>query len=201
MKQLLFPRMAWRSAVAALALCGASVSLTQAAEVSGVVLPDGTKVGDQSLVLNGAGMRALAVFRVYVIGMYLPHRASSPAEVLDMPGAKRLQLVLMRDVDGEDFGRVLGKGMADNLSAQEMAVLQSRVDQLKQAMALRGEASKGSQVILDYAPESGTHITINGTALGNDIPGEDFYKGLLKVWLGPRPAGDYLKRELLGQTG
>lgn len=201
MKQLLFPPRVWRSAVAALTLCGAAMSLAQAAEVSGVVLPDDTKVGAQSLVLNGAGMRALAVFRVYVIGMYLPHRTTSPAEALEMPGPKRIQLVLMRDVDGEDFGRVLGKGMADNHSPQEMATLQARVDELKQAMTQRGEASKGSLVILDYAPESGTHITINGTSLGRDIPGEDFYKGLLKVWLGPRPAGDYLKRELLGQTG
>jgi hypothetical protein len=180
---------------------GLACSGSHAAEVSGVSLPDATKVADQALVLNGAGLRAMAVFRVYVIGMYLPQRSSSVPTVLDMPGPKRLQMVLMRDVEGEDLGRALGRGIADNNSAQEMLVLQSRVDQLKQAMTNKGETPKGSQVLLDYAPATGTHITINGKALLTDIPGEDFYKALLRIWLGPRPAGDYLKQELLGHSG
>jgi len=41
---------------------------------------------------------------------------------------------------------------------------------------------------------------LNGDAKGAAIPGEDFYRALLKVWLGERPASAALKRALLGQV-
>ncbi len=47
----------------------------QAAEVGGVKLEDKVSVGGQDLVLNGAGMRTRAVFKVYVGSLYVPAKA------------------------------------------------------------------------------------------------------------------------------
>ena len=67
------------------------------AEVAGVKLPD----EDQKLVLNGAGLRKRAFFQVYVIGLYLPEKKTAAAEVFGLPGAKRVLIHMMRDVDAE----------------------------------------------------------------------------------------------------
>ena len=47
----------------------------QAAEVGGVKLDDKVSVGGQELVLNGAGIRTRAIFKVYVGSLYVPAKA------------------------------------------------------------------------------------------------------------------------------
>jgi hypothetical protein len=51
----------------------------------------------------------------------------------------------------------------------------------------------------DWLPEGGTRLSINGKQLGKDIAGEDFYRALLRIWLGSKPAQDDLKELLLGK--
>ena len=52
------------------------VAPAQAAELGGVELADTATVGDQTLVLNGLGLRKKAIFKVYVGGLYLPKKSS-----------------------------------------------------------------------------------------------------------------------------
>ena len=99
-----------RKFVAVLAAAGACLmgQAGQAAEVAGVTLDDAATLSGQPLVLNGLGLRSKMFIKVYVVGLYLPHKETRAPEVLVMPGAKRLQLVMMRDVGAEllaDSGR------------------------------------------------------------------------------------------------
>jgi hypothetical protein len=55
-------------------------------------------------------------------------------------------------------------------------------------------------VLIDWLPENGTRLTVNGQVKGKDIAGEDFYKALLKIWLGNKPVQDDLKQALLGKA-
>ena len=50
-----------------------------AAEVGGVKLDDQLSVAGAPLVLNGAGVRYKAVFKVYAAGLYLGRKAASTA--------------------------------------------------------------------------------------------------------------------------
>jgi hypothetical protein len=50
---------------------------TLAAAVGGIDLADKVSVGGQALVLNGAGARTKAMFKVYVGSLYLPHKATT----------------------------------------------------------------------------------------------------------------------------
>jgi hypothetical protein len=47
-------------------------------------------------------------------------------------------------------------------------------------------------------PAAGTQLTVDGKPSGAPIPGEDFYRALLKIWLGEHPVQDDLKKALLG---
>jgi hypothetical protein len=57
---------------------------------------------------------------------------------------------------------------------------------------------------LDWRPgvasgEGATRLTVNGKQIGADVPGEDFYCALLRIWLGEKPTDGALKAALLGQ--
>lgn len=170
-----------------------------AAEVAGVKLEDKAKLGNADLVLNGIGLRTKVFFKVYVIGLYLPAKAATSAAVLEQKGVKRAHMVLLRDVSAEDFSDALIEGLRNNSSEAEMVALKARVDQFRQAIVAAGEVKSGLVVHLDYLPESGTRLTLGGKQQGKDIPGEDFFNALLRIWVGEKPIQDNLKETLLGK--
>jgi hypothetical protein len=61
------------------------------------------------------------------------------------------------------------------------------------------EAKKGMRITLDWLSAAGTTVTVDGKAAGLPILGEDFYRALLKIWLGANPVQADLKRALLGE--
>ena len=50
-------------------------------DVAGVSIADKTNVGGQDLVLNGAGVRTRAIFKVYVGSLYVPAKVKTAADV------------------------------------------------------------------------------------------------------------------------
>ena len=168
-----------------------------AMEVAGVKLAD----EDQKLLLNGAGLRKRAFFQVYAIGLYLPEKKAVAAEAIAAAGPKRVAMHMLRDVNAADFAGALTDGMKENHSEAEMKALEPRIKQLLAAMDLIKEARKGMRITLDWVPSAGTQLTVDGKPTGQPIPGEDFYRALLKIWLGERPVQDDLKKALLGEKG
>ena len=169
-----------------------------AREVGGVRFEDQLTLADQALVLHGVGMRVNLTIQAYAGGLYVPRRDASAASVLNQSGPKSVRIVMLRNVSAEQLADSLVTGIEDNASKAEQAVLRKRLDVLQATMMKVGEAQKGSVIQLDYVPGQGTHITLGGKALGQDIAGEDFYRALLKIWLGERPSDNALKRDLLG---
>lgn len=171
-----------------------------AAEVAGVKLEDKTKLGNAELVLNGIGLRTKVFFKVYVIGLYLPAKAATGAAVLEQKGVKRAHLVLLRDVSAEDFSDALIEGLKNNSTEAELAALKARIEQFRQTIVAAGEVKNGLIVHLDFLPDSGTRLTLGGKQQGKDIPGEDFFNALLRIWVGEKPIQDNLKEALLGKA-
>ena len=177
---------------------GMSPCGVQAKVVSGINVSETVTLGDATLVLNGAGMRAVAMFRAYVVGLYLPSKGQDANAVIRMSGPKRLHLVLMRDLDGADLGKGFERGVKDNLTSAEATSLSSRLSMFDRSVKSLGEVPKGTVILLDYLPGQGTRVQVNGQTVGPDIPGEDFYRSLMLIWLGEHPVGSFLKQELLG---
>ena len=173
-------------------------SVHAAREVGGVRFEDQLTLADQALVLNGVGMRVKMIIKVYAVGLYVPRRDVSAASVLNQPGPKSVRIVMLRNVSAEQLAESLVTGVEDNASTAEQAALRKRLEVLQATMLKVGEAQKGSVIQLDYVPGQGTHITFGGKSLGQDIAGEDFYRALLRIWLGEHPSDNALKRDLLG---
>jgi hypothetical protein len=168
-----------------------------AAEVAGVQIEDKTRVGSSELVLNGAGLRKRVFFQVYAIGLYLPQKTPNPAAVLEQPGPKRVAIHMLRDVGADAFTEALADGIRANHSEAEAKALEPRVKQLGAMMAEIKEAKKGMAIALDW-DGNGTRLVVQGKPVGQPIPGEDFYRALLRIWLGDKPVQDDLKKALLG---
>jgi hypothetical protein len=168
-----------------------------AAEVAGVKLDDKTQVESRDLVLNGAGLRKRVVFNVYVIGLYLPEKKADPAAVLQLAGPKRAAIHMLRDVGAEQFTDALVEGLRENHSEGDYKALEPRVKELAAIFAEIKEAKKGMTITLDWTG-SATQLTVNGKPAGKPIAGEDFYRALLRIWLGDKPVQNDLKRALLG---
>ena len=167
------------------------------AEVAGVKLEDQAKLGNADLVLNGAGLRKRLFFQVYAIGLYLPKKTSSALDAASMPGPKRIEIHMLRDVGAEQFTEALAEGIRANHNEAEAKALEPRVKQLAGTMAAMKEAKSGSTIRMDWAGGA-TQLVVDGKPAGAPIPGEDFFRGLLRIWLGDQPVQDDLKKALLG---
>src|SRR5258708_4934485 len=101
-----------------------------AAELEGVKLDDKLTAGQQELQLNGLALRTRFFFKVYVAGLYLPQKTQSAQAALDMPGAKRMTLVMLRDVDSDSFTQSLRAALRDSNSAADLERLKPQVEAL-----------------------------------------------------------------------
>lgn len=186
-------------ATAGLALALLGIAPAHAIEAGGVNFADQTRVGSSDLVANGAGLRKKLFIKVYAMALYLPGKQGDADAAIAARGAKRISIQLLRDLSAQQFVDALNEGVAENHSATELAALKERLKQFSDAMLGVGEAKSGSVVQLDWLPETGTRLTVNGQQRGRDIAGEDFYGALLKIWLGRKPVQDDLKSALLGR--
>lgn len=102
-------------AAALAALLGAPLAQAQSAtEVAGVKYESAVQIGNARLLLNGAGIRYKAIFKVYTAGLYLGAKAATTEAVLAAPGAKRMHIVMLRDIDANELGKLFTRGMQDN---------------------------------------------------------------------------------------
>ena len=185
--------------IAAFALTIASLAAhAQAVEIEGVKLDPAAQVGGAALVLNGAGVRTRAIFKVYVGGLYVPQKSNSAAALLSQKGPRRLVLTMLRTVDADSFAGPLNDGLKNNHSEAQLAGFKAQIDAMNAALKAVNEAKKGDVLHFEYLPDSGTRITVNGQPKGAPIPGEDFYTAMLRIWLGDKPADGDLKKGLLG---
>ena len=173
----------------------------QAAELEGVQLEERAQVDGQALQLNGMAIRTRYFFKVYVAGLYLPQRVSSAQTAIEGPGPKRIVLVMLRDASAEQFCDSIDIGLAANHTDAELEKMQPQIDELFAKIRIIAEARKGMRIVLDYSPSAGsTTLYIDGAAQGAALRGPEFFRALLRIWLGERPAQADLKRALLGQS-
>ncbi len=169
-----------------------------ASEIEGLRFDDAARVAGKELQLNGTALRSGLLVKGYVAALYLPEKARNATVVLGTPGTKRLQLRMLRQVEPTTFAKAVQKGMRENHSELQMQMLSTRVVQFERTMDQVGTAHKGDVINLDYSPDAGTVVAINGTPRGRPIPGDDFYQAVLRVFLGEHPIDRDVKRGLLG---
>lgn len=171
----------------------------QTVDVGNVKYEQAVDIAGQRLQLNGAGIRYKFVVKVYTAGLYLTTKASTTAEVLAAPGPKRIHISMLRDIDGNELGRLFTKGMEDNAPRDEFVKSINGVLKLSEVFATRKQLNTGDNFSVDYVPGIGSTLLLNGKVLLSDpIKEPEFFTALLRIWLGDKPADAPLKEALLG---
>lgn len=177
----------------------AAAAATATVEVAGVKYDAAAEVAGQKLQLNGAGIRYKAIFKVYTAGLYLNAKASTPEAVLANTGPKRIHIQMLRDIDGEELGKLFTKGMEQNATREEFGRSISGVLRMSEIFVQKKKLKSGETFGVDYIPGTGTVVFVNGQLIaGEPIKEADFFNMLLKIWLGKSPADSDLKVALLG---
>lgn len=186
-----------RFAVLATLIVG-GLATAQTVDVEGVKFEPTAQVGGQALVLNGAGIRTRAIFKVYAAGLYVPQKSNDAVTLIAQKGPRRVSIGMLRSVDAETFAGGLNDGLKNNLSEPQLAALKPQIDTLNANLKALGEAKKGDTILFEFTPDSGTRIVVNGQPKGAAMPGEEFFAAVLRVWIGEKPADGGLKKGMLG---
>jgi len=166
--------------------------------LNGVKYDDTVDVRGSRLQLNGAGTRYKAVFKVYTAGLYLPKKVGTTEEVLAMPGAKRITVTMLRDIDSGELGKLFARGMEDNMDRKEFSRLIPGVMRMSQLFSDIKGLKSGEGFTLDWIPGTGAVVNVKGVQQGEPFKEPEFFNAILRIWLGPAPADWKLKEALLG---
>jgi hypothetical protein len=172
-----------------------SVGRVDAGKRAGVEMPDTITVGGATLALNGMGIRKATIFnvKVYVAGLYLEHVSSNPNAIIAADETKRLVLLFVRNVGRDDIVNAWNEGFERNATVP-VAQLRPFIDQLDAWMPA---FHSGDALTFTYVPGEGVTVEVNGARKGV-IANADFARSLFAIWLGQKPPGSALKRDLLG---
>jgi Chalcone isomerase-like len=181
-----------------------TVALPRLAQATPVIVEgrrfdDPTRLFGRDLVLNGTGVRAVAWFKGYAAGLYLPSRTQLAAEAVAMPGPKRIRLQMLHEAPAAEFTKAFGKGVSRNTPAAQLPALRDRMLQFERHIDAIGQIRNGDVVDLDLDPTRGLVMLLNGTLRGQPVPGADLYASLLLSFIGERPFDERLKAGLLGR--
>lgn len=190
-----------RTACAVL-VCSLAVGTAAAAtiDMAGVKFEDTIVQGGNKLVLNGAGVRYKAVFKVYSAGLYLPKKTSSPEEALSMSGSKRISITMLRDIDSNELGKLFTRGVEDNAPKTEMSKLIPGLLRMSQVFTDQKKLLTGDSFTFEWIPGTGGLLTVKGKQQGEPFKEQEFFTALLRIWLGPVPADYKLKEALLAKS-
>ncbi|MFA5322360.1 MAG: chalcone isomerase family protein [Smithella sp.] len=182
-----------------LLLCSALLILTSvgyAKEIGGINMPETLAAGNDTLVLNGAGIRTKFFIKAYVGGLYLKQKNGDANAIMsaDAPMAIRLHIISklitsdkMKDATLEGF---------QNSTNGNTAPYKDKIDTF--ISVFKDNIKIGDVYDLIYIPGEGTKVYKN-KELKVTTKGLDFKKVLFGIWLCDKPADKGVKSAMLGK--
>lgn len=166
-----------------------------AAQCDGVKFPDQVTVAGEPLVLNGLGIRKATIFRinVYVGALYLTHRSGNAAAILNSDQPSEIVLHFRWHVTAGELRDAWNEGFAHSAKGQ-LPALRARIATLDGWM---NGVGSGQTMTFIHERGQGIRYLFNGVQRGT-IPGADFARAFLGIWLGPHPPTKALQAGLLG---
>jgi hypothetical protein len=183
----------------ALTLTGAA----QAIEVAGVKIDETSQAlnTNTTLKLNGAGIRYKVFFKVYVAALYLTETKNTSDAVLALSGPKKINLTMLRELSSDTLGQAFMDGVKRNTDKVERAKMTDQFIKFGQLFSTVPELKKGDVISMEWTPNVGTNMYINGKKVGDTFQDIAFFNAVLRIWLGENPVDIALKNQLLGGAG
>lgn len=183
-----------------------------AVEKAGVTVPETIKVGEDELILNGTGIRKKFGFKAYVAALYLEKKTTVSENIINADEKMSFTMTWLRVGDDRKINLVFFKSFAISVKApvakiytknSDYGVLSEKIVQFMAWVSTKATA-RHDVWTYKYVPGEGTHVYIYHEEKKSEeymgvIPGLEFKKALLRIWLGERQAvGEKMKKDLLG---
>ncbi len=181
-----------RLLIAGVLLCSMSSVVWASWRLMGNEFPKEVKSSQDTLNLQGVGVKTIFMMRVFIAGLYLPQAMSDRQALGDVP--KHLAVRFYARFSSNQFVDYTISRMKANLSKAEFQAVKDRFDLMRKYFP---NIKKGDEMALSYEPGQGTSISLNGQVTGV-IPGLDFSKAVFATWIGPRPFDHIVKAQILG---
>lgn len=166
--------------------------------LEGVSIPPTLALGDQTLRLNGAGVRTVMLFvvpvKAYVASLHSTIPLRTPPEAMDSREPMEFTFNFLR---GVGVSQVRQAWLAQIQSSATHSYTGFAHDRDLFVSLFGAIAPRGTQSVRLANDE--TVIFENGRELGR-IPGRDFQKAFLSLWFGTRPVSAELKTALLNPS-
>ena len=173
----------------------------QSSECRGLVFPEHVQAAGTSLTLNGLGVRKATIFKVnvYVAALYVVSSTHDPHAILDSAGPSELALQFVRGVSANELRERWSEGFAKNAKGNASGGLPALEERIATLNAWMTDIQSGQRMTFVHVPGKGITVDVNG-ALKGAIPGDDFARVFLSIWLGDDPPNPELKSGVLGGT-
>ncbi|MCB9187130.1 MAG: chalcone isomerase family protein [Flavobacteriales bacterium] len=165
--------------------------------INGVTLPATLKAGDQSISLNGGGIRKKLFFKLYVGGLYLSKKSGDANAIINADEAMAVKLQITSGmISSENMSEAISEGF-EKSTGGNVAPLKSKIDKFIDTFK-KSEIVEGNVFDIVYVPGTGVQSYKNGQ-LQSTVEGMDFKKALFGIWLCDEPADEDLKQKMLGK--
>lgn len=150
------------------------------------------------LVRNGDGVRSQGSTDLYRAALYLGQPANTFEQVLQVPGAKRLELKLLRDISSDELSKLFSRSVDKSAPRQDLSRAIPGLIRMSEIFSAHKRLQAGDVLTIDWVPSQGTVIGVKGQPQGAAIADPAFFSTLMSIWLGNAPVDAGLKASLLG---
>ncbi len=172
-----------------------SISLF-AKEIGGVEIPKSLTLKDQTLYLQGAGIRSKFIFDVYVGALYLKDKTNDPKKIINANNTSDIRMIITSSLVTSSK---MKEGFSDDFKV--IKDLGYRVDKdilNKFLQIFTTKVHKGDIFDFAYFKNKGL-VVYKNSKIAYNIKDMDFKKALYAIWLGEKPAQKSLKKKMLGE--
>lgn len=170
------------------------LSPVQALTVGGADVADTLQAGEQTLQLNGAGVRSKFFIDAYVAALYLGAENSDSAAILAADEAMAVRLYITS-------GMITSKRMSDSTrdgfvrsTGGNTAPIEAEIELM--ISAFKDEIKEGDVFDLVYQPERGVTVYRNGEEKAV-VAGMPFKQALFGIWLSDDSIQKSLRKAML----
>jgi hypothetical protein len=165
--------------------------------INDVTLPATIKAGNETINLNGGGIRKKLFFKLYVGGLYLKSKTSDAKTVINADEAMAVKLEITSSmISSENMSEAINEGFEKSTDGNT-APLKDKISKFVDTFK-KSEIVEGNVFDIVYVPGTGVESYKNGK-LQSTIEGLDFKKALFGIWMCDEPADEDLKEKMLGK--
>ena len=173
-----------------------AVSTAEGKDCKGIYFPD-HQVGlhGTNLTLNGIGLQKATFLRVdvYVAALYVTVPSQDSDSLINTDAPQELIVHFLRNVSVDDVRKEWTRDFTHAAPGTPESLMR-RVATLNTWLA---DVRRGERLTFIRQPGEGILVRVDGIDKGT-IPGDDFSRTFMSIWVGAAPPSHDLKRGLLG---